>query len=834
MRSIIIHGHFYQPPRENPWTGAIDREDSARPYHDWNERIHRECYRANAFARIFDSRGRVDRIANNYANISFNFGPTLLGWVEREHPRTYGRILAADKASAARLRGHGNAIAQGYNHTILPLCNVRDRRTQVLWGIADFRHRFGRAPESLWLPETACNDDTLGTVIDCGLSYVILSPFQAQRVRPIGKEEWHQVDDGSIDPRKPYRYFHRDRSGRSLAIFFYDGNTARAIAFEGALTSSQVLLERLTLAFGRDGSMVNVATDGETYGHHFHFGDRSLAYALEVEAAQRSSQVTNYAEYLENHQPSDEVEIKPGPNGEGTAWSCSHGVGRWYRDCGCSTGAQEGWNQAWRGPLRAAFDYLRDFGAKRFEEIGGELFRDPWLARDEYISVILKDGQNREDFLRRHARRQLDEDQRVRALTLMEMQRDAMLMYTSCGWFFADISGLETVQVMKYSLRVIDFLAELGGEVPRDRFLEILAQAKSSIPEMGNGADVFRRFVEPSRVSPRRIAAHLAISSLVNYGPDDGEIGDYVFHKKDFREQEQGRLKLATGRTLLEIKTTGKRSDFAAAALHLGGIDFYCALTPYPGDESFKQSTEKLWENFRTASLPTILRLVQAEFGPDEYALNDILPDGRQAISATIFGGVLEDFTAQFVRLYQENRRVVEMLEQGGFELPPALRQVTELALAKLFEEEVARQRGSRDPEAYRHAVEIAEEVERHHYQIDKSAANLTFTEMISDAVRHAVGETSEETIKAAIDLIELSKRLHLSPSFDKAQEAIYEALERHHPASARLIPLGVALGLSEAALNRLRDSVQPQPATPTQTAPGTPQTPSAPRPAAA
>ncbi|MGH7248485.1 MAG: DUF3536 domain-containing protein, partial [Pseudomonadota bacterium] len=350
MTSIIIHGHFYQPPRENPWTGALDREDGANPYHDWNERIHAECYRANAFARIFDGHGNIERIVNNYTNISFNFGPTLLTWLAATHPDTYERILEADRESARRHRGHGNAIAQGYNHAILPLCNERDRRTQVRWGIADFRYRFGRSPEALWMPETACNDATLATLIEAGMSYAILSPQQALRVRAIGNHdgEWHEVSNGSIDPRVPYRYFHRDGSGRSIALFFYDDPMARAIAFEGALASSQSLMGRLAKARGENGTFVNVATDGESYGHHFHFGDRCLAYALEVEAASHDLRVTNYAEFLEDHPPRDEVEIKTGPDGEGTAWSCAHGVGRWYRDCGCSTGGQEGWNQAWR------------------------------------------------------------------------------------------------------------------------------------------------------------------------------------------------------------------------------------------------------------------------------------------------------------------------------------------------------------------------------------------------------------------------------------------------------------------------------------------------------
>ncbi|HZY58446.1 MAG TPA: DUF3536 domain-containing protein, partial [Candidatus Binataceae bacterium] len=608
MSSLIIHGHFYQPPRENPWTGAIDREESASPHHDWNERVHAECYRANGYARIVDHLGYVERIVNNYLNLSFNFGPTVLSWLERTHPTTYARIQQADRDSIGRRGGHGNAIAQGYNHAILPLCNERDRRTQIRWGIADFRYRFGRMPEAMWLPETACNDKTLGALIDAGMSFVILAPNQALRVRALeSEEEWRDVSEASIDPRVPYRYFHRDGSQRSIAIFFYDGPLARGIAFEGALASSENLVERLIAAGGGDGKLVNVATDGESYGHHFHFADRCIAYALEVLAPQRGLTVTNYGEYLARNPPADEVEIKSGPHGEGTAWSCIHGVGRWYRDCGCSTGGREGWNQAWRQPLRRALDLLRDRAAACFEDAGGELLRDPWEARDNYIEAILE--RSHDDFLARHWRRPLGDADRLRALNLLEMQRAAMLMYTSCGWFFSDISGIETLQVMKYAARVMDLMEESDLEVPANDFLDILAQASSNIPEMGNGADIFRRLVEPARARPRRIAAHLAITSLARRQAERGVIGDYSYSKMDYRKRADGRLTLDTCRLALSAGATGRRYAYAAAALHLGGLDFYCALKPDPGVNSFKDSAQRLWERFDTASLPALLRI---------------------------------------------------------------------------------------------------------------------------------------------------------------------------------------------------------------------------------
>jgi alpha-amylase/alpha-mannosidase (GH57 family) len=460
MTALIIHGHFYQPPRENPWTGEIEPEPSAAPYHDWNERIHAECYAPNL---------------TNYPRISFNFGPTLLSWLATHHRDTYQKILDADKLSAGARGGHGNAIAQAYGHAILPLCNERDRLTQVLWGLADFHFRFGRKAESLWLPETAANNQVLELLIEQGLRYVILAPNQAK---------------SAIDSSKPYRFSHSDGSGRSLAVFFYNGPLARAIAFERALASSRGLVD-LFIRASQSSDLVNVATDGETYGHHFKFGDLCLAHALEVEAKQAEFWITNYAEYLDRHPAELEVEIDNGSDGKGSSWSCVHGVGRWSRDCGCHTGGEPGWNQKWRQPLRDALNFLRDDAAAKFETAGAELLSDPWAARNQYVGVVLDPEHVREEFLKRHAVRSLNPPHESRLWDLLEMQRSALLMFTSCGWFFSDLTGIETLQVMRYAARVIDLMNQLGLEPPLKRFLEILSEAKSNRPEKGNGADLF-------------------------------------------------------------------------------------------------------------------------------------------------------------------------------------------------------------------------------------------------------------------------------------------------------------------------------------------------------
>src|SRR5215207_980377 len=737
--ALVIHGHFYQPPRENPWTELVEREAGASPFHDWNERIHAECYRPNAFARISDTHGRVERVVNNYARLSFNFGPTLLNWLERHQPETSARIIEADHASALRHGGHGNAIAQGYNHSILPLCNERDRRTQIRWGLADFRRRFGREAESLWLPETACDDATLAALIDEGLRYVILSPFQAEAVRPVGTDAWQNASDGRIDTTFPYKYLHRDGSGRSITVFFYDGQIARGIAFEGLLASSQGLLGACSRAARGGARIVNVATDGESYGHHFPWGDRCIAYALGVEAARYGLRVTNHGEFLDGHEPEHEALVRTGPDGEGTAWSCAHGLGRWTRDCGCNASAPGGWNQRWRAPLRAAFDLLRDDLAPKFEAACGRLLRDPWAARDEYVELLGPGGAaRREEFLSRHAARPLTGDEKVRALTLLEAQRASLTMYTSCGWFFNDISGIEAVQTLRYAGRVVETMETLGLAPPVEAFLEILSEAKSNLLDRPTGADIYLRTVAQSRVTPQRVAAHVALCNLLEPEAREPECesAGYSYRQLDFRKQRHGRVTLETVRLALEEGATGRRHEFALAAMHFGEIDYYCALRPCRTAEDYEGAAARLWSHLRAASLPVLLRVAQSEFGPEEFGLEALLPQGQGHLSRSVFVGLVERFMEQYEHLYEENRRVIERLQEIGFHPPRELRLAAELTVGLRLEREIRGQRrGAGD---YGAAVEIARDAARYGYRIDRTSVTRVFEETVTGAALSA------------------------------------------------------------------------------------------------
>ncbi|MBW2525147.1 MAG: DUF3536 domain-containing protein [Deltaproteobacteria bacterium] len=805
LPGLIVHGHFYQPPRENPWTRIVDREPSARPYHDWNERIYDECYRRNAYARIFADDGRITRIVNNYEAMSFNFGPTLLSWMQQAHPRTFARIVQADRRSAVARDGHGNAIAQGYSHAILPLCNDRDLLTQVRWGIAEFVYRYGREPEALWLPETACNDRVLAVLIEEGMRYVLLAPGQAAMWRKSAEAEWEDVSDSSIDPRRAYRYDHPDGSGRSIALFFYDGAISRAVAFENLLASSRDLVGRFEAASDGAGSLVHVVTDGESYGHHFAGGERCLAYSLFEEARRRGFWVTNYGQWLDAHPPIAEARIKAGDDGLGTAWSCAHGLGRWQRDCGCHIGGKPGWNQRWRGPLRAALDLLRDEAMVVFEDRMGSIAGDPWALRDAYIELLLDVEADRGAFFERHLGRRLGEREQSSALALLEMQRSSMLMYTSCGWFFDDLAGLETVQILRYAGCLLDQLEGSEALRIRSRFLEALAEAESNVPACGSGADVFRRRVDSARVTKAAIAAHVGIGCLAGDSAAAGQVAGRRYELFDLERRQHGRLALATGRVALRSIVTGAEREYGLAALKFGGIDVYCMLRQFDDEAAFARSARHLWQHFDGASLLTILRIAEEEFGPEEYGLRHVLPGGRDAIARSILADALRRYTEQYDRLYEDNRRLITQFQAADLPLPEELRVAAELTLSRRLDAELERQRGRSDAASYRRAVEIADEARRFDFELRFARGQAHFAAMIEGVVQRVAEPEPEanagELVHSALELLELVDELGFEVDFSRAQETLYRAVHRGLALSEPVRELAYGLGLSERAL---------------------------------
>ncbi|HEX8924892.1 MAG TPA: DUF3536 domain-containing protein, partial [Terriglobales bacterium] len=543
-RYVCIHSHFYQPPRENPWLEAIELQDSAEPYHDWNERVAAECYTPNAKARILSSDGRIDKIVNNYSSISFNFGPTLLSWMEEKAPDTYELILEADRRSLERFSGHGNAIAQVYNHMIMPLANARDKRTQVQWGLRDFQVRFGRDPEGMWLAETGLDIDSLEALADNGIKFTILAQHQARGVRKLGQGgKFRNVEGSKIDPTRAYVC--KLPSGRSINLFFYDGPISQAVAFEGLLRNGENFAKRVIGGFSdaRDWpQLMHIATDGETYGHHHRYGEMALAYALEYIQSNHLATLTNYGEYLEKNPPTHEVEII-----NNTSWSCAHGVERWRSDCGCNSGMKAGWKQNWRAPLRSALDFLREDLAAPFEQEAAKLLKDPWSARDAYINVVLdREPQSLDKFLAEHGANIETREAETRALQWLEMQRHLMLMYTSCGWFFDELSGVETVQVIMYASRALQLARELLGRDLEPHFLELLGRAQSNVTGFGSGADIYRRWVKPATLDLLKVGAHYAISSLFD-GADSHSIFCYDVNLHDAYQEASGRARFVAG-----------------------------------------------------------------------------------------------------------------------------------------------------------------------------------------------------------------------------------------------------------------------------------------------
>lgn len=681
-RYICIHGHFYQPPRESPWLEAIEIQDSAFPYHDWNERISAECYAANAVSRIWDTEGRIVQLVNNYVGISFNFGPTVLQWMQKHATDVYAAILEADRQSLEKFSGHGSALAQGYNHMILPLANSRDRVTQIVWGIKDFEYRFGRKPEGLWLPETAVDIETLDIMAQHDIGFAILSPSQARQVRPSEAEEWQDVSGGRIDSGMAYRI--SLPSGRDMALFFYDGSISQALAFEGLLNNGEAFANRLLSRFSDDCSaprLVHIATDGETYGHHQHGGDMALAHALYYIESNELAQLTNYGWFLENYPPIHEVEIF-----ENSSWSCAHGIERWRSDCGCNSGGNPGWNQSWRAPLRAAMDWLRDAVNPAYEQLAGRFLTDPWAARNDYIDIILDRSPERiHAFLSRHAIRPLGYEDETTVLKLMELQRHAMLMYTSCGWFFDELSGIETVQIIQYAGRVLQLADQLFTEDFEFGFLEHLELARSNIQEHGNGREIYEKFVRPAMLGLTAVGAHYAISSLFQVEGERKSIYAYSAEMEDYRSFQAGGTKLVIGRAKVTSEVTRISTNLCFGVLHLGDHSISCGTGEYQSAQKYEALVKELSDAFTGADFPMTILLLGKHFGVSTYSLTSLFADARRKVLDMIMEPTLREAEAAYSSIYKHHAPLIRFLTGSGTPRPKVLSIAADLCLnAKL------------------------------------------------------------------------------------------------------------------------------------------------------
>ncbi len=774
-RYICIHGHFYQPPRENPWLEDIELQDSAYPYHDWNERIAAECYAPNSLSRILDGDGRIVGMPNNYARMSFNFGPTLLAWLEVKAPEVYEAVLAADRLSRETFGSHGSAIAQVYNHLIMPLATRRDKYTQVYWGLRDFQHHFGRSPEGMWLAETAVDLETLDIMAELGLSFTILAPHQARQVRRLGQEDWQDVSGGRLDPTTAYVV--NLPSGRQMNLFFYDGPISQAVAFEDILHRGENLAHRLVGAFAdnRDWpQLVHIATDGETFGHHHHHGDMALAYALNFIETENLASLTNYGEFLAKHPPVFEVSIF-----ENSSWSCAHGVERWFRDCGCHSGRQPGWNQAWRTPLREALDGLRDTLAPRFEEAAGRLLRDPWGARQEYIQVILnRSPEALERFLSQQAAGRLDAAEKSQVLKLLEMQRHAMLMYTSCGWFFDELSGLETVQVIQYAGRALQLARDLFGNDLEEPFLERLAQAHSNIPEFGDGRRIYEKFVKPAMVDLLKVGIHYAISSLFEDYRKHDRIYCYAVNREDYRVSEVGKAKLAIGRIQVASEITHNADTISFGVLHFGDHNLVGGVRVFLGEEAYGVMAWEVTEAFALADLPQTLQLLDKHFSASTYSLKSLFRDEQRKVSEQIMELTMAEAWSAFDRIYSHYVPLMRFLRDLGVPLPKPFFAAAEAVLNRNLR--LAFLAPELDLKAIRH---LLDEVRVLQVPLDSAGLEYALRQGLENCMSRCRQNPQDSQLLAQLDAaVGLAQDLPFEVNLWQVQNIYYDMLQNNYP----------------------------------------------------
>ena len=800
---VTVHGHFYQPPRENPYLDAIERQPGAAPFHDWNERIHHECYRPNAFARVLNDRGEVVGIANNYEYLSFNIGPTLMSWLESHDVEVYQRILEADRKSCQRLNGHGNAIAQVYNHIIMPLANERDKYTQIRWGKADFHSRFGRDPEGMWLAETAIDYPTLEVLVNEGITFVILAPSQAQRCRPLPHHEdndpqWHEVGGNQIDPTRPYRCYlpsHENGESRYIDIFFYDGPISRDMGFSDVLYNSTHLTGRLGAAVRGDhrpAQLISVATDGETFGHHKGGTEKTLAYAFTEEFSRWGWTVTNFAHYLSINSPTWEVELKPV-----TAWSCAHGVDRWQDDCGCGGGGE--WHQKWRKPLREALNWLRDRLIEVYEEYGKQYFSDPWAARDAYIQVIRdRSLANVQSFFANHQKHPLEDSEQVDALRLLEMQRHALFMFTSCGWFFEEISRPEGTQILRYAARALELAGEVAGVQLEEEFIKRLSLAPSNVEEFNNGAMVYRQLVMTAQISLNQVAAQYGITCLFNHQKSEGGSGvqqnsllkhkrTYCYNVQEFDRQLQrlGALTLAVGHLKLVSEITWEQRHLVFAVLHLGGWDFHCCIKSFQGKRDYTELKTQLFGVLQQGSAARTILAMTNLFGEESYNLENLFAEERHRLMQLLSQETLTRLDQLYTQTYRDNYGVLMAFHRDGLTAPRELQVAAEIALGyrcmnilRFLEQDWSEPQLSAN-----HIVElqaIATEAQNLCCQLDIPEGRQILERLIVRSLwqlLHDVNDTFNHDIQRLQKLIDVGYQLNIGISLTRAQEIYFNCL---------------------------------------------------------
>jgi alpha-amylase/alpha-mannosidase (GH57 family) len=779
---VVIHGHFYQPPRESPWTDRVPRQKGAAPFHDWNERITAECYRPNTASRVLDPLGRIRNIVNNFEYMSFNVGPTLLNWLQVQHPEVYARILEADRVSQRTRNGHGNALAQAYNHSILPLCNERDRHTQIHWGLRDFEYRFQRPAQGMWLPETAIDMATAQTLVDHGVRFTILSPLQARRTRQLQDGNWKDVQGGKVDPRRTYRLPMPDGE-RHLDVFFYDGPVSRGVAFDNLLRSADHFSERLALAVDParvDPQLLSLAVDGETFGHHSAFGDMCLAAFFTEKARPRGFQTTNYAEFLELSPPRHEVELELGDQGEGSSWSCAHGVGRWIRDCGCSTGGEAGWRQGWREPLRAALDRLRDRTAEMFEERGNELFHDPWRARDDYIEVLLAQREESaiDSFLRRHARATLSDEAHVEALELLEAQRHAMSMYTSCAWFFSDVSGIETVQNLRYAARLIELMQRHTREDLGRVFEADLGAAVSNRHDV-TAATLYRDIVLPGVRTSRHAVNARAMFRLLRASRSRPTVFGFAVQELDNGPLQVGGHDAFRGLMHLRELSTDRPETWSWLAVEYASRDLHCFLKP--GDPGDHEELGRELQQWPDEMPPDLLgQRLERLYGNPPLGIAELTTEQRKRIAERLAAERVEGLRHHYRAVLDDSEHLLRDYCELHLDPPEELRVPCEFVLQHDVRKAITYLQHPYDGPSTRALFQVLQRAGHLGLSVDLSPLATNLQHILVDEIRLLVEDRDIKRFAAIDNLLRLSEDLQLRIDRSAAEDHTYELLKRY------------------------------------------------------
>lgn len=771
---VTIHGHFYQPPRENPWTEQIERQVSATPFHDWNERINKECYHANSFAVILNPEGKIENIINNFQHISFNIGPTLMSWIREKSPCTYEAIVAADAKSREIYGGHGNAIAQVYNHTILPLARQEDKYLQILWGIEDFKSHFNRTPESIWLAETAVNLDTIDVLVEFGLKYIILSPYQAERVRSLGGKAWKDVSPGSIDTSMPYRQFSSD--GRYIDIFFYNHAISSAIGFEHLLTNSYRLAEKFRQFVWNPGRpiLVSACTDGESYGHHEKYGEMCLAHFIKYMAPEFGLRLTNFGQFLEMNPPTHEVQIKPGPNGEGTAWSCAHGVGRWIRNCGCSDGGYPSWNQDWRTPLRNAFNWLHETILGEYEKKVAPLLNDSEEARLRYIDVLKnRNKESRQKFLKQYGKTEnVSADEQALVFRFLEALAQCQLMYTSCAWFFADVARLEPVQTMKYAARAIQLVERYFKADLEARFMDKLTAARSNEPSEGNGRDIYINKVKPSKISYKMIVSNFAMESFILNKFEHRQIYQYFIKAMHLEKGQKRKDPVQKGMVWVMDNYTGQKLGYIYFLFMESLRDVRCYILNNKESIEFNITTVDVTEK-------KLLDLTKGRF----YTLKDLFIENREQIIQLAFGEQMRQIQSTLDSLFEKKLDLVETFHEVGLPIPNILKNISEYIYINRIEEYLSNTNGSVDSLQGEEIVSAFQNANRLNFDLSsekiRNKLNTVVQNLFASLKKNPHQKKAAQNI---IKILDLADKFSFPLDFRRFTETAFLLLEEDYP----------------------------------------------------